>query len=70
VNRQARQAHAPPQAQPAEASEPIEPVAATNEKRRRTRSLPHDGHASAVSTEAVIDRRSSKRRSHAKQTYS
>jgi hypothetical protein len=41
-----------------------------NENCRRTRSLPHDGQASAVSTEALIDRRSSNRRSHAMHTYS
>jgi hypothetical protein len=38
-----------------------------NENRRRTRSLPQDGHASAVSTEAVIGRRCSNRCSHAMQ---
>jgi hypothetical protein len=43
---------------------------ATNEKRRRTRSLPHVGHASAVSTDAAIGRRCSNRCSHAMHTYS
>ena len=45
-------------------------VPATNEKRRRTRSLPHEGQVSAVSTVAVIDRRSSKWCSHAMHRYS
>jgi hypothetical protein len=45
-------------------------VLATKEKRRRTRSPPQDGHATAVSTEAVIERRSSNRCSHARQRYS
>jgi hypothetical protein len=45
-------------------------VPATNEYWRRTRSSPQFGHASAVSTDAVIGRRSSKRCSHAMQTYS
>ena len=47
------------------------PVAVENENRRRTRSLPHEGHASAVSTETeLIGRRSSNGRSHARQMYS
>jgi hypothetical protein len=47
------------------------PVAAENENRRRTRSLPHEGHANAVSTgPAVIGRRSSNGCSHARQMYS
>jgi hypothetical protein len=40
------------------------------EKRRRTRSLPHDGQASAVSTLAVIERRCSNGCSHPRQMYS
>jgi hypothetical protein len=43
---------------------------AKSEKRRRVRSLPHEGHAIAVSTLAVIDRRSSNVRSQDRQTYS
>jgi hypothetical protein len=47
-----------------------DPVANT-EKRRRTRSSPHEGHASATSTgDASIERRSSKRCSQARQMYS
>jgi hypothetical protein len=41
-----------------------------NENCRRIRSPPHEGHARAVSTEAVIGRRSSNRCSHAMQRYS
>ena len=43
---------------------------ATNEYRRRTRSSPQFGQASAVSTDAVIGCRSSNRCSQAMQTYS
>ena len=46
------------------------PVVAANEKRRRTRSLPQDGQASAVSTAEPIGRRCSTGRSHARQRYS
>jgi hypothetical protein len=47
------------------------PVAVENENRRRTRSLPQEGHASAVSTELeLIGRRSSNGCSHARQMYS
>lgn len=68
-----RHAHAPPQAHPpaddgARASAVL--VLAAKENRLRTRSLPHEGQASAVPTEAVIGRRSSNRRSHARHTYS
>lgn len=49
---------------------PADALPATNENRRRTRSLPHEGQASAVSTAAVIGRRSSKWCSHAMQRYS
>ena len=73
------QAHPPPQHPPALgggaenpgwlAAPPPAP-AAKIEKRRRTRSLPHSGHASWVSTEAVIERRSSNGCSHARQRYS
>jgi hypothetical protein len=45
------------------------PVAKT-ENRLLTRSAPHEGHASTTSTVAPIARRSSKRCSHARQTYS
>jgi hypothetical protein len=41
-----------------------------NENRRRTRSPPQDGHASAVWTDAVIERRSSNGLSHPRQMYS
>jgi len=43
---------------------------AANENCRRRRALPHEGQASAVSTAAVIGRRSSNRCSHAMQRYS
>ena len=68
--RQWPQAQAPPHAQPPDAWGAVEPVAAVpamNENCRRTRSLPQDGHASAVSTVAVIGRRCSNRCSHAMQ---
>lgn len=65
---QCPQAQAPPHAHPALA--PLDGVEATNEKRRRTRSLPQDGHASAVSTVAVIERLCSNTCSHAMHTYS
>jgi hypothetical protein len=45
-------------------------VFAANENRRRTRSLRHEGQVSAVSTEAVIGRRSSKRCSQDRQRNS
>jgi hypothetical protein len=63
------QAQAPPQAQPpvARGLAPLEAVPAMNENCRRTRSLPHDGQASTVSTAAVIGRRCSNRCSHAMQ---
>ena len=70
------QPHAPPQHPPPNADAPLDGVApldgegATNENRRRTRSLAQDGQASAVSTFAVIERRSSKGRSQARHTYS
>ena len=64
----------PPQQPPATGPErsPLElPVAVEKENRRRTRSLPHEGHASAVSTGLeLIGRRSSKGCSHARQMYS
>jgi hypothetical protein len=64
------QAHAPPHAHPPdEGADPSEPVANT-EKRRRTLSLPHDGHATTTSTVAVIDRATSNASSHDKQRYS
>ena len=44
--------------------------AAKKENRRFTRSLPHDGQATAVSTLAVMDRSCSKRCSQRMQTYS
>jgi len=61
-----------PQPQPPAAGPPSPPgeVPATNEYCRRTRSSPQLGHASAVSTDAVIGRRSSNRCSQAMQTYS
>ena len=63
-----------PQPQPPEdrgaAASPPDGLAATNENRRRTRLLPHEGQASTVSTAADIGRRSSNRRSHAMQRYS
>jgi len=47
------------------------PVIPEKENRRRTRSLPHDGHASAVSTGPdVIGRLSSNGRSQARHRYS
>jgi hypothetical protein len=70
---QPRQAQAPPHAHPPAACEPASPAGAfpaTNENCLRTRSLPHDGQARAVSTDAVIGRRSSNRCSHAMQRYS
>lgn len=45
-------------------------VVAKSEKRRRTRSLPHEGQARAVSTLAVIGRRSSNGVSQARHRYS
>ena len=49
----------------------VSPTAVENENRRRTRSAPHEGQASAVSTEpAPIGRRSSKWCSQARHTYS
>jgi hypothetical protein len=42
---------------------------AKTEKRRRTRSLPHDGHSRAVST-ALMERRCSKGCSQPRQMYS
>jgi hypothetical protein len=66
-------AQAPPHAQPPEAWGRVSPVGALpamNENCRRTRSPPHDGQARAVSTDAVIGRRSSNRCSHAMQRYS
>ena len=45
-------------------------VPAANEYRRRARSLPQFGHETIVSTDAVIERRSSNRCSQAMQTYS
>ena len=64
----------PPQQPPATGPElsVVElPVAAEKENRRRTRSLPHEGHASVVSTELeLMGRRSSNGRSHARQMYS
>ena len=64
----------PPQQPPAtgpELSLLEPPVAAEKENRRRTRSLPHEGHASAVSTELeLIGRRSSNGCSQARQMYS
>jgi hypothetical protein len=41
-----------------------------NENRRRTRSLPQDGHATRVCIEEVIDRWCSNDRSHPRQMYS
>jgi hypothetical protein len=65
------QPHAPPQAQPpCDGAAPLEPDGAMNEKRRRTRSLPHEGHARATSTLVVIERRSSNARSQPRHTYS
>jgi hypothetical protein len=67
---QCPQAQAPPQPQPPPACGPgsdEDAAPATNENCRRTRSLPHDGQARAVSTEAVIGRRCSNRCSHAMQ---
>jgi hypothetical protein len=43
---------------------------ANSENRRRTRSLPQEGHASAVSIADVIGREVSNGHSHARQTYS
>jgi hypothetical protein len=64
----------PPQQPPAtrpERSLLALPVEAEKENRRRTRSLPHEGHASAVSTGLeLIGRRSSNGCSHARQMYS
>ena len=51
------QAQAPPQAQPPAACGPgsdEDAVPATNENCRRTRSLPHDGHASAVLAASIF----------------
>ena len=64
------QAHAPPHAQPPLAGAlPVLP-AAKKENRRLTRSLPHDGQATAVSTLAFIERCCSKRCSQRMHTYS
>ena len=50
---------------------PVVPPVANIEKRRRTRSLPHDGHSRAVASEpAPMGRRSSKGCSQARQRYS
>ena len=72
--RQLLQPQLPPQHPPATGPEfsLLElPVAVEKENRRRTRLLPHDGHASAVSTEPeLIGRRSSNGCSHARQMYS
>ena len=67
--RQPPQAQAPPHAQPPVAwgLEPVDAVPAMNENCRRTRSLPHDGQASAVSTVEVMGRRCSNRCSQAMQ---
>jgi len=59
--------HPPPADGPASAEAE---VPAANEYWRRTRSPPQFGQASAVSTDAVIGRRSSNRCSHAMQRYS
>jgi hypothetical protein len=71
---QLRQPQAPSQQPPAtgpERSLLALPVEAEKENRRRTRSLPHEGHASAVSTGLeLIGRRSSNGCSHARQMYS
>ena len=62
----------PPQQPPATGPErSLLPVEAEKENRRRTRSLPHEGHASAMSTGLeLIGRRSSNGCSHARQMYS
>jgi hypothetical protein len=59
-----------PQPHPPADGPPSAEVPATNEYCRRTRSSPHLGQASAVSTDAVIGRRSSNRCSQAMHTYS
>jgi hypothetical protein len=69
-----RQAHAPPHAQPppaagSAADRPTLPVANT-ENRRRTRSLPQEGHSVAVWTAEFMARRCSNGCSHARHTYS
>jgi hypothetical protein len=65
------QAQAPPQAQPPDAAPDEGPEDVANrENRRRTRSLPQSGHASAVSTVDAIGRVCSNGRSHARHTYS
>lgn len=70
-------AHCPPQAQapphphpPAEFELSLAAPVAKSENRRFTRSLPQEGHASAVATDTVIERCSSNSRSHRMQTYS
>src|SRR5207244_11160081 len=68
--RQLLQPQPPPQQPPGTCPLAL-PVAVENENRRRTRSLPHEGHASAVSTETeLIGRRSSNGCSQARQMYS
>lgn len=57
-------------APPGAASDPAAEPAANSENLRRTRSLPHWGQASAVSTAPVIERRSSNGCSQLRQTYS
>ena len=67
------QVHVPHPQPPPDAEGPASApgeVPATNEYCRRTRSFPQFGQASAVSTDAVIGRRSSNRCSQAMQTYS
>jgi hypothetical protein len=64
------QAQAPPHAQPP-ADAPVAPVlVAKSENRRRTDPLPHEGHATRVSTAASIGRVISNRCSHAPHAYS
>ena len=53
----------------AELAAPGAPAEKT-ENRLRTRSAPHEGHASATSTDAPTERRSSNRCSHARQANS
>jgi hypothetical protein len=68
---QCPQAQAPPHAHPPDAAAPGPPDdVANSENRRRTRSLPQEGHAIAVSTAAVMGRDRSKAPSQARQTYS